>query len=59
MDKFLTGVVVGFFVCQWLTNQQRSNHNGGIHFLNRQGANLPRPDAATIVSGIIAKNRSL
>lgn len=57
MDKFITGAVVGFFVCYWLTNQGSTTNKDGIHFLKDRV--LPRPDAGTIVSGFIAKNRSL
>lgn len=56
MDKFFTGVVVGFFACL-LINQHRSQQNkdGGIHFLKKDAPLRP----GAVMSGFISQNRSL
>lgn len=59
MDKFLIGVVVGFLLSKWLTEQQHTDkQRDGIHFLQRDL--FPRHgETEPVLSGLISKNRSL
>jgi hypothetical protein len=61
MDKFLVGAVVGFFVCNWLTNRSTAPDKDGIQFLKEQVRLRLRPGTAdaALVSGFVSKNRSL
>jgi hypothetical protein len=62
MEKFITGVVVGFFICKWLTDQQQQkNKDQGGYMLLKQDVTPMRvapPNSASVLSGFISQNAS-
>lgn len=62
MERFITGVVVGFFICKWLTDQQQQkNKDQGGYMLLKQDVTpirVVRTNSASVLSGFISQNAS-